>query len=146
MIISDFDFIDLRESLDGDLILANGDFADTSKEQELTYVQVIASMLKTEIGEHKAFPYFGFDFSSFMGGGNTQENAARLVSSIRQSIHDRTELYTNLFVVDAFPLSKTTIGLQVTVGDGQYIIAYDTMDGKTFMLSGLDDSFEDTSF
>jgi len=128
-------FIDLQESFEGDLIVANGDIADTLDDYSGAIYQVIRTVLNTKPGECGLWPTMGFNTDLYEGNVNTRETGLEIAKAIRTAIVNNTVLYSSEVDVESFPLGKQSIAFKVNVTTtngvtSDFILSYDTQHNK----------------
>jgi hypothetical protein len=128
-------YTDIQESLEGDLIVENGDFADTEENTSLTVQQIIRTLLNTEPGGFRYFENFGFDPQAYEGRTNTKTLGIELARTVQTIIAEYTILYYSEIVVTPFPINAESIALKIEtptlIGSSKtFTIVYNTSENK----------------
>ena len=139
---------DLKETYDGDLVLEDGDLADTKDDYSLAAAQIIKTILNTKTGESEIYPDMGFDFHYFEGLPNTEETGKHISKAIKTAIVNNTIFFPFEVNVDSFPISSSSIAFKITLTNEEkgrfYYLAYDTKDNRIRSLK-IDGSYGTTT-
>lgn len=127
--------VDLKESINGDLIIENGDLADTGIDYSLAAFQLIRTILNTKPTESGIYPNMGFYSNIYEGMPNTQSTAKEITKAIKQAIKENSVFYDSEIQIESFPVSKSSIAFNISVltteGDTKnYNFAYDTAENR----------------
>lgn len=76
-----YDSIDLKWTSSGDLVIEDGDLADTSEDTLMSLVQEIQTVVKSSLYDWELYPGIGAGLDDFVGEANVKETSNR--------IHDR---------------------------------------------------------
>ena len=128
-------YIDIRESLDGDLITVGGDFDDTSMNPALCVDQLVRTIVSIVPSEFIYFPTLGFNASAYEGSPNTRRVGNQIAESLKTALSEQTYLYYPEIEVTPFPVSDTEMAMRFRVltlpnFPMESIIMYDTQTYK----------------
>ena len=124
------DSVDLKCAYSGDLIIEDGDLADTSLNTSETYYQILRDLLASKPGENLIYPLLGIDFSPFTGRINSASLGRDMAKIIKTKISETTYLYGNEFNIEPFPIGENTIAFKIGFGSSQnsFVTAFNSRD------------------
>jgi hypothetical protein len=131
--------VDLKESYIGDLMVEDGDLADTSGRTSDTYFQIIRMLLNSAKPESLIYPTLGINLDAYYGGPNTAEVGYEIAAIIKSTIAEETMLYASEIDVTPFPVGKHSIAFKIeikTIEQGNsLVVSYDTKDNHIRTLN-----------
>lgn len=109
------DFTDIKESLDGDLVVEWGDFADTSEHPSIGLNQIMRTILNTEPGDFLYFKEIGFSTDPYLGMINSKTNAFEMGRSMKSVLAEQMFIYYPELEVTPFPVSSSQVAFRIRV-------------------------------
>jgi hypothetical protein len=104
---------DLKWSSDGDLVVENGDLADTKNVTGLAFLQEVSDRVKSSLGDWKLVPSKGADLDEFIGQTNSAKTQKAIESAISFSLTKDMFLSREDFQVTAIPINRTEIAVRI---------------------------------
>lgn len=104
---------DLKWSNDGDLVIENGDLADTRYVTGLAFIQEVADRVRSSVGDWKLIPSKGADLDEFIGQTNSTKTQKAVENAISFSLTKDMFLSREDFKVTAIPVNRTEIAIRI---------------------------------
>jgi hypothetical protein len=104
---------DLKWSSDGDLVVENGDLADTKYIVGLAFLQEVSDRVKSSLGDWKLTPSKGADLDEFIGQVNSSATQQAVENAISFSLTKDMFLSREDFQVSAIPINRTEIAVRI---------------------------------
>jgi hypothetical protein len=104
---------DLKWSSDGDLVVENGDLADTKYIVGLAFLQEVSDRVKSSLGDWKLTPSKGADLDEFIGQVNSSTTQQAVENAISFSLTKDMFLSREDFQVSAIPINRTEIAVRI---------------------------------
>lgn len=104
---------DLKWSSDGDLVIENGDLADTRYVVGLAFLQEVSDRVKSSLGDWKLTPTKGADLDEFIGQINSSATQQAVENAISFSLTKDMFLSREDFQVSAIPINQTEIAVRI---------------------------------
>ena len=139
----DFATIDIRENLDGDLMIVDGDFRITNIEHIENGSQYVNTILNTPL-DMEILPYLGIILDDFIGEQNTEENAEIIRTSVQEALILDGYIPRGSIAVDVYPTSATEVAIYIILtslnSDSRSTIttaiSFDYLTGRIYSLRG----------
>lgn len=136
--------IDLLESYNGDLVIEDGDLADTSDFPALTYYQAIRTVVSNKPGDYPLFPSIGLNLDVYKGKPVSRREAFEIAKIIKETIHYNTSIFGKELEIEPFPVSKDNVAfyinlLTVDSENSGVGVVFDSKDGNFRILAVEDE-------
>jgi hypothetical protein len=104
-----YDAIDLKFSWNGDFIVSEGDFQDTSNDGIQSLIQDIQSICNSCLKDWEAYPGWGASLDDFIGESNTKYTAELIHDRVRVAITSAAIVSESDLQVKIVPISRYKI-------------------------------------
>jgi len=130
--------VDLKETVNGDLVIVAGDLSDTGSDYPLATEQLFRTILNTKVGESLLFPYMGFNADTYEGKNNTEKLGYQIARAVKETLVDHSPFYANEITTDAYPLTKNSIAIRIVVHTvGERLTMTMVYDTSTNMIKSM---------
>ena len=104
---------DLKWSNEGDLVVENGDLADTKYVRGLAFLQEVSDRVKSSLGDWKLMPNKGADLDEFIGQTNSSATQKAIENAISFCLTKDMFLSREDFQVAAIPVNRTEVAIRI---------------------------------
>lgn len=113
MIERRIELTDLKWSNEGDLVVENGDLADTKRAIGLAFIQEVSDRVKSSFADWQLTPSKGADLDEFIGSINSSATQKAVEDAISFSFTKDNFLDRQDFQIAAVPVDNNQIAIRI---------------------------------